>query len=190
MGRITSRLATTVGIVSVMAYAMPVTQALAYHLEGCKFSSASVSYYNSGSGRDYAAIFDQSAGDWTATPTPVSLSRVYSAGFNLNLTVHNDGLTGYDGITILPSQPCNGGTNWVSFVESAVNNSYTTSYASSKVRSVIGHEIGHALGLAHQETTSGCPYVPLMIHDTYTRYDVCGVKTPRADDIAGINAIY
>ena len=65
-----------------------------------------------------------------------------------------------------------------------INSAYTQKYSSLKARSVASHEIGHILGLDH---TSVCS---LMESKTSDRYDRCGVYTPQADDLRGINNLY
>jgi predicted Zn-dependent protease len=159
----------------------------AYHLFECNWGSTGVRYENSASGRDYRAIFEQSVTDWNR----VGMGLNYVSDGDIVLQIRNSGNNGYVGYTYGRTCRNAGGISLLSatIVYVSVNNSYAHDYPSSGVRWITGHELGHAIGLNHQSTTNSCAYYPIMYPD-YSAYSVCGVKSPRTDDIAGFRAMY
>ncbi|MCW3817810.1 M10 family metallopeptidase domain-containing protein [Micromonospora sp. DR5-3] len=169
----------------------PASPASAYALLGCKFSTPALKWKDSTTTSGYASVATASANAWTNTSTPVSLTKVTS-GANITIANGNFGNSGYDGITLDGNQnnpSCGSSGLWSIGLVTWWNSYYTDGYSSAKRQSVMVHELGHALGLAHSSAGS-CTNVPIMQPDTYTRYDVCRLTTPRAGDIDGVNFLY
>lgn len=117
---------------------------------------------------------------WNNSPALIYFNHVSSSSIVLqdanNCNVNWDGLTNYNWIWFF-------GEKFTS-ATATLNYCYTQYYSAGEIQSVATHELGHVAGLGH---SNGCV---IMVGDTYTRWTVCGVDTPRTDDVNGINAMY
>jgi len=186
------RIATLLAAVTVSAGILaPVAPASAWTGLGCKFSTPNLKCKPNTSTSTYLDAATRSTQAWNSTATPIILTKV-SSGANISVADGVFGNTGYDGITLNSSgnnPSCGSSGLWPTGIVTWWNRTYTDGYSVDKRQSVMVHELGHALGLAHSSASS-CTNVPIMQPDTHTRWDVCLLKTPRADDINGVNALY
>src|SRR5260370_15868610 len=175
------------GILTLTIMLLGTSSAFAYHTEGAKWEN------QPGSGCcAYLNVQFSSAwypGDKTATLNAMyawngSPANVYFTQASGALTTDDtyDSSVNWDGLTTYATHWWFG--TYFSYAHVLVNYYYTQSYSSAKTQSVAAHELGHAIGLAH---SSGCV---LMVGDTYTRWTVCGINTPRTDDVNGVNSLY
>jgi len=156
--------------------------AQAYNFTGAKWTTVnplrtrlSITY----GGTNSANAWINASSDWTATSAPVSITRPTTGGTPpVTLSDQKNSSVSWDGLSnwYPGSGTTTNATGWL-------NVYYTAGYSASTRKGVAGHELGHIMGLAHN---SGCV---LMVSTTSTR-NSCAVYIPKADDIAGINALY
>lgn len=159
---------------------------------GCQFTTASLKWEDATSRASYSTPAHSSVAAWNATATPVSLIEV-TTGENVTVADGNFGATGFVGITRdnQGSSPpaCTSSGYWRYGIVTWWNRYYTDGYNAGKRQSIMVHELGHGLGLAHTTSTS-CLDTDIMLQGASYRYDVCGINTPKNNDIYWINVLY
>jgi len=157
------------------------TPAMAYNVEACAYSSATVHYYD---GSSYATATRDAAEAWTATSTPINMESVGDSGtYQFSVVTANFG-SGHDGLTYYT---CSGGY-MSNFQTSYYNSFYTSGYSTTARKQLMVHEMGHELGLDHAGTST-CSGQPIMYPNS-SRYFTCNHQNPQPDDIDGINSLY
>lgn len=183
-----------VALLSVAILGIPKQDASAYVTLGCQWTTSSIRYYIPSPMASYGA-WTGAASSWSgvdATLTYTSSSpHINATNENRGNSVAWTGVTRRTG-TIQTAPQCNGGY-WVpGQMDVVLNWSLMDSYGytGQQRQMVAAHEFGHAFGLAHNGATlpGGIP-VALMYpyDDSRIQY---GIYSPRADDRAGINALY
>lgn len=165
----------------------------------CKWSSASVSYYNSASS-SYITSIDSAASSWNTVVNPAKMGRTYTySSRQLSIFDTNAGNVGWSGITRMPgtatSMPTCTSGRWVEGeMEIALNSYYLSTYSPAARKGVVIHEMGHAFGLAHNTLTIPCYtgiQVVAIMYPSDSRFSTaCPVFTPMADDVLGVNTLY
>lgn len=179
--------ALAVAVTSMLVFSAP---ALAYHLEGPRWSSQRSSgccatFYVQYSSAFYSgdkAGFDNGRAAWNGSPANVLF---YSGSSSITVDDTNNSSVGWDGITNWHWSSC--GFLWqdecFDYAHVLLNYHFTQNDSASTIKGIAAHELGHAIGLAH---TNGCV---LMTPYTSTR-NSCGIYTPTSDDVNGVNSLY
>lgn len=176
------------GMVGAALVVIQATGALAYNLEGGRWSgqptsgccaTLAVQYLQPMQPYDSTG-WDNGRQAWNGDNN-ANITWVTIASSSITVTDTYSSGVAWDGATqLLPCVSCNP----YSSSHSWLNSYYTQNYSPGAIQSVTTHELGHVAGLAH---ASNCV---IMVADTATRYYYCGVFAPQRDDENGINALY
>ncbi|MGW4461447.1 matrixin family metalloprotease [Micromonospora sp. NPDC004704] len=185
-------LAATLTLVAALAViVVPQSPASAYALHNCKMPSTTTTWQDLTGGGAYGSAAYSAIAAWQNTSTPNSFHIVGSNGQML-LKQENWGSFTWSGRTdgSVGAPYCNSSMGtWANLPLTLwLNRRYTDAYPAGKKQTVWVHEIGHALGIAHTGNNV-CAGMPIMFQGTDEKWN-CGLNTPQADDINGVNYIY
>jgi hypothetical protein len=184
-------------VLGIGVYLTSAREALAYNLLGGRWANSPtsgcclyVSFKNAATYSGLATAYDSAKGDWNTSSANVNFKSPGATGISGEVwgwDVH-DSSVGWSGLTRLfnsAGQECYGSSCRWTDADVFLNHYYTQNYTdSAKKKGLASHELGHAIGLAH---AGGCV---IMVDNDYSRWNVCGVHTPQADDRNGVNALY
>jgi hypothetical protein len=134
-----------------------------------------------------ATDWDNGVSAWNASPALIYFNRQSSCCTHIQLDALNTSYYSWDGLSQCYFNAwgyftqCN---EYINLYDNGPAGPGIGGYPVGKRQAVTAHELGHVLGLAH---TNGCV---LMQPDTAVLWDTCGINTPQADDVAGVNAMY
>lgn len=158
--------------------AMTSSRADAYVLNGCRWSSATITWMDNAISTSHKPAAQSASSRWSSsTDVNLSWSTAYKA---LKVGDYSMGNNGYDGWT---TWSCPGGT-YIN-ANADLNNTYTNAFSTDKRTAIYVHELGHALGLAHSNSLA-----VMMYHSPAHVYNTYGFISPRTDDRSGMNAVY
>ena len=158
---------------------------VAYSLWGCHFNTPNLKWKDATTRPGYAGPAQNAATAWTATPTPIYLTKVTS-GANIQVNDGNFGDPSFNGITY-PSG-CDSNQHWTATIVTWFNRAALDTKSVAARQNTMVHELGHALGLAHTFDPNCATMGIMYVSDA--SFVSCGFTTPRPDDIDGINFLY
>lgn len=167
-----------------------VPSAAAWRPTGCLQPSNQVAIINNAPTTpiNYAALGVTAAATWRFAGSHVNVQMVPPGTWTINsYSAFNWGNTPWDGISTWENGCVNG--RYTNPTNVWLNRCYTDGHVDGARQSVLVHEIGHILGLAHNGQLQ-CASMPVMQSNTPDRWNRCLINTPRADDRAGVNALY
>ena len=175
------RLAVAITVLVVALFATSASVG-AYNLFGGKWSSVNpLVFCVSASYDDLSYRWLDGLYYWRQAANPPFTYQTSCTTNLITLLDANYSAVDWDGVTHLdPSLTANPYTSGYA----TLNWYFLQNYVINKRISVASHELGHVLGLDHN---TGCV---LMVIDSATRYDTCGIYTPQSDDVAGVQALY